>query len=52
MWHVFAEDEFKAILGIPKPVKTWAIVPVGWPLKRFGPVRRRPLDEVIHYERW
>jgi nitroreductase len=51
-WHLFAEDEFKEIVGIPKDVKTFAVIPVGWPLRRFGPVRRRPVDEVIHRERW
>ena len=51
-WHLYAEDEFKAVIGIPKEVQTWAIIPIGWPLRRFGPVNRRPVDEVIHRERW
>jgi len=51
-WHLFAEDEFKAILGIPSDVRMWAVIPIGWPIGRFGPVRRRPLDEVIHRDRW
>jgi nitroreductase len=50
--HLFREDEFKAVIGIPKEVQTWAIIPIGWPLRRFGPVNRRPVDEVIHRERW
>jgi nitroreductase len=51
-WHLFAEDEFKRVVGIPTDVKTFAVIPIGWPLRRFGPVRRRPVDEVIHLERW
>ena len=51
-WHLLAEDDFKEALGIPKDVKTWAVIPIGWPLRRFGPVRRRPVDDVIHRERW
>jgi nitroreductase len=51
-WHLLAEDEFKAVIGIPREVQTWAIIPIGWPLRRFGPVNRRPVDEVIHRERW
>lgn len=51
-WHLLAEDDFKEVLGIPKDVKTWAVIPIGWPLRRFGPIRRRPVDEVIHHERW
>jgi nitroreductase len=51
-WHLLAEDDFKLVIGIPKEVQTWAIIPIGWPLRRFGPVKRRPVDEVIHRERW
>lgn len=51
-WHLFAEAEFKAVLEIPALVKTYAIVPIGWPLGRFGRVNRRPVDEVFHRDRW
>lgn len=51
-WHLTLEDRFKAALGIPAPVKTYAIVPVGWPRGNFGPVRRKPAAEAIHWQRW
>jgi nitroreductase len=51
-WHLFLEREFKQVLGVPRGVNTYAIVPVGWPLGRFGPVRRRPAAETIHRDRW
>jgi nitroreductase len=51
-WHLFAEDELKAILGIPHAVKTFAVIPIGWPLRPFGPVRREPVERVIHWNRW
>jgi nitroreductase len=51
-WHLFLEREFKQVLGIPRGVNTYAIIPIGWPLGRFGPVRRRPPSEVIHRDRW
>ena len=51
-WHLFAEDEFKSVLEIPARVRTYAIVPIGWPLGRFGRVNRRPVDEVLHRDRW
>jgi nitroreductase len=50
--HLALEGEFKRVLGIPRTVKTFAIVPVGWPIGRFGPVRRRPISEVIRWQRW
>jgi nitroreductase len=51
-WHMFLEREWKAVLGIPRAIHTFAAIPVGWPLGRFGPVRRRPASEVIHRDRW
>ena len=51
-WHLFLEDEVKDVLGIPGSVNTFAIVPVGWPLGRMGPVKRRPPGDVIHRDRW
>jgi nitroreductase len=51
-WHLFEEAEFKRVIGIPKDVRTWGIIPIGFPLRHFGPVNRRPVDEVIHWETW
>jgi nitroreductase len=51
-WHLMLEHEWKRELGIPKDVNTFAVIPVGWPLGRFGPVTRRPVAEVIHRDRW
>jgi hypothetical protein len=46
------EREWKAALGIPSEVHTFAVIPIGWPLKPFGPVRRHPVAEVLHRDRW
>ena len=51
-WHLALEPEFKAVLGIPNRVRTFAIVPVGYPRGNFGPVKRRPPADVIHRDRW
>jgi nitroreductase len=50
--HLRCEDEVKALLGVPEDVLTWALMPVGWPIDKFGPLTRRPLAEVAHAERW
>jgi nitroreductase len=52
VWHLFHENEVKDILGIPKGVNTYALVPLGYPRGRFGPVRRKPVEAVIHRDRW
>jgi nitroreductase len=51
-WHLFFEGDFKRVLGIPSGVKTFALIPVGYPLGNFGPVRRRPAGDTIHWEGW
>jgi nitroreductase len=52
IWHLMLEHEWKRELGIPKDVNTYAVIPVGWPRGRFGPVARRPVDEVVHRNHW
>jgi nitroreductase len=42
----------KAVLGLPDTVEPFAIIPVGYPTGNFGPVTRRPLEEIVHYDRW
>jgi nitroreductase len=51
-WHLMAEGEVKRVLGIPRKIHTYALIPIGWPMGSFGPVRRHPVDDVIHADRW
>jgi nitroreductase len=43
---------FREVLALPGNVEAYCVVPVGWPLGRFGPVGRRPVAEITHWERW
>jgi nitroreductase len=52
VWHLFVEDDFKRVLGLPRHVTPFALIPVGYPLGRFGPVNRIPATEVTHWDRW
>lgn len=51
-WHLMAEGEVRQVLGIPRSVHTYAMIPVGWPMGTFGPVRRHPVGQMIHRNRW
>ena len=44
--HIFFEDEVKALLGLPADIQTYALLPMGYPINKFGPVKRRPVSEV------
>lgn len=50
--HMFYEDEVKAILGLPPEVQTYALLPIGYPINKFGPIKRRPVSEVACLDRY
>jgi len=50
--HLMYERGIKERLGIPAEVETVAIVPIGHPIGRFGPVTRAPVETVTYWDRW
>jgi nitroreductase len=50
--HRDNEEEVKRLLGIPDDVQTFAIIPVGYPLGRWGEARRKPVGEITFWDRW
>jgi len=39
-------------LGLPRTITPVAAVPLGWPKGRYGPTTRRPIEEVVHLDRY
>jgi len=50
--HLSFEKEAEAALGLPEDWHSYAILPVGYPMGRFGPVRRVALADVVFEDRW
>jgi nitroreductase len=46
------EDELKQVLGLPADVNTYALLPIGYPLGKFGPVNRVPVEDVTCVDQW
>jgi nitroreductase len=46
------EKEAEAALGLPPNFHSYALLPIGYPMGRFGPVRRVPLSDVVYDDRW
>jgi nitroreductase len=46
------EKEVEAAFGLPSDVHSYALLPIGYPIGRFGPVRRVPLADVVFENRW
>jgi len=47
-----AEDEMRKILDLPDFITTQALIPIGYPKGKFGPVTRRPVEEVTWLNRY
>jgi nitroreductase len=52
IWHLFVEQELRSLLGVPDDVFMAATIPLGRPAGHHGPVRRRPLAELVYDGRW
>jgi len=50
--HLLYEKEAEAALGLPPGVHSYAILPIGYPMGRFGPVGRGPLADIVYEDRW
>ena len=46
------DEQAREILGLPDGVDIVATVPIGWPERSFGPVNRKPLEAVVHLDRY
>jgi nitroreductase len=49
--HILYGAEVDAILGLPNGVRSYAIIPIGYPTGRFGPVRRST-DKIVFTDKW
>jgi nitroreductase len=50
--HLQFEKEAETALGLPPGFHSYALLPIGYPTGRFGPVRRVPLADVVYEDRW
>jgi nitroreductase len=50
--HQLKEQEVRDVLGIPEDVKTYALIPVGYPTGKWGEAERRPVEEVTYWDGW
>jgi nitroreductase len=40
------------VLGLPETMAAFCLIPVGYPLGKFGPVTRKPLSEIMKFDQW
>ena len=54
-FHQTCEPQLRELLNIPDDIYLAAFIPLGYPdtdKVNFGPLARKPVDEVIHRNRW
>jgi len=52
MWHGAVDRELRELFDIPDEVALSACITLGVPAGRHGPVRRKPLSDVVFEEGW
>jgi len=52
MWHAAVEPQLRELLAVPDGVGISACIPLGRPVGGHGPVRRRPLAELVYDGGW
>ena len=45
-------DRVREVLHMPPTMEAYCLIPVGWPLGRFGPVTRLPVERTMRWDRW
>lgn len=50
--HLVFEEPINALLEIPEGARSVGMVPIGWPMGTFGSVKRKPIDDVLVWNRW
>jgi len=49
LWNLIA---MRRILGLPWNITPCAVIPLGWPLGRYGPTTRKPVHKVVSFDRF
>jgi nitroreductase len=49
LWNTIA---LRRMLGLPWSITPCAVIPLGWPIGRYGPTTRRPVREVVSFDRY
>ena len=46
------QQAVSAALNLPESMGAFCLIPVGYPTGSFGPVTRRPVEEIMRFDQW
>ncbi len=49
LWNL---TSVRRALGLPWNITPCAVIPLGWPMGRYGPTTRKPVHEVVSFDRY
>ena len=50
--HIGKQREIDDYLGLAEETPSCALIPIGWPIGKYGTPPRRPVDECLFFERY
>ncbi|MCR9106167.1 MAG: nitroreductase family protein [Gammaproteobacteria bacterium] len=50
--HMGVRQEIDSFLGLSEKTPSCALIPIGWPLGKYGTPPRRSIDECLHFEHY
>jgi len=46
------QEAVREVLNLPETFAALCLIPVGYPMGKFGPVSRRPVEEIMRFDQW
>ncbi len=46
------QDAVRKVVNLPETMAALCLIPVGYPTGKFGPVSRKPVEEIVRFDRW
>jgi len=46
------QEAVREVLHLPETFASLCLIPVGYPMGKFGPVSRRPVEEIMRFDQW
>jgi nitroreductase len=50
--NAMIEPALREVLGLPADAHPVALIPIGYPDANFGPTTRKPVGEILRWNRW
>ncbi len=46
------QNKVREVLNLPETMGALCLIPVGYPTGKFGPVSRKPVEEIMRFDQW